>query len=130
MAYSDFSSKPTSKDLGWIADDAGGEWRSLLTNLGVDEKKLFHLGNTRETCFDVLSAWSRGDAKLETKHPDPVTYETLSKALRQSRLNSVADKLNKWLEERLVPKAHHPPETKIPHETHLNRPKVEGNVCS
>ena len=125
MAYSDFSSKPTSIVLRWIADSAGGEWRSLLTNLGVEsqyigEKELSHQRNTRETCSEVLSAWSRGDAKLETKHPNPVTYETLSKALRDSRLNSLADKLKEMLEERLASKAHHPP----------NRPKVGGNVCS
>jgi hypothetical protein len=99
-------SKPSQKELDSISKKAGDNWRSLLTNLGVDLDVIrTHLqsnqGITKNACFEVLVLWQKGNVPSE----DPVSYETLCKALRESDLSSCAAELEEKLLARLPPKS-------------------------
>ena len=89
--------KPSEKDLNnKIAKKAGGNWRALLTNLGldsatIDQFLLSNLSNTAEACFKGLTHWLGGNADK------PVTWEKLLEALRDSSMVGIADDLEEEL---------------------------------
>ena len=88
--------KPTQKNLDQISKKVGNSWRSLLTQLGEDSATIegFRLdapGNTKEACFKGLVHWWNGNAD------EPVTWETLLKALRDADMKGYADDLEKEL---------------------------------
>ena len=92
------TSKPTQKELDWISKRAGENWRSLLTNLGVDLDVILgyyskYNGNTVNACFEGLVFWFKGNTGSE----EPVSYETLFEALREANLSSCANDLEKKL---------------------------------
>ena len=90
--------KPSEKDLNnKIAMKAGGNWRALLTNLGLDAATIEQFrqsnsGDTAEVCFRGLTNWLGGNADK------PVTWEKLLEALRDSSMVGIADDLEKELE--------------------------------
>ena len=68
----------------------------MLTNLGEEEATIEGFlgdsqGSTKEACFKGLVYWLGGNAD------DPVTWETLLKALKESELKGFADDLEKEL---------------------------------
>ena len=88
--------KPSQKDLDQISKKAGTNWRSLLTQLGEDSTTvegflLSPSSNTIEACFKGLVHWLEGNAD------EPVTWETLLKALRDADMKGYADDLEKEL---------------------------------
>ena len=91
------TAKPTQKDLDWISKRTGAQWRSLLTNLGVDYDIIEgylqrNVGNTVNTCFEGLIFWLKGNTE------EPVSYHTLLEALiRKSDLSSCATDLEEKL---------------------------------
>ena len=89
-------SKPKQKDLEKIKKKVGDKWRSLLTNLGEEEATIQGFldnshGSTTEACFKGLVHWWEGNAD------GPVTWETLLKALKESKLEGFADDLEEEL---------------------------------
>ena len=90
------TSKPTQKELDWISKKAGDNWRSLLTNLGLDLDVIMgyhnkHNGNTVNVCFEGLVFWVKGNTE------EPVSYENLVKALKDANLSSCATTLEEKL---------------------------------
>ena len=88
--------KPSQKDLDQISKRAGTNWRSLLTQLGEDSATIegFLLSpssNTIEACFKGLVHWLEGNAD------QPVTWETLLKALRDADMKGYVEFLEKKL---------------------------------
>ena len=88
--------KPTQRELDWISKRAGDNWRSLLTNLGVDLDVIrgyyqSNSGNTINAVFEGLVFWVKGNAE------EPVSYETLFEALKEANLSSCASDLEKKL---------------------------------
>ena len=88
--------KPSQKELDQISKRAGTNWRSLLTQLGEDSTTvegflLSPSSNTIEACFKGLVHWLEGNAD------EPVTWETLLKALRDADMKGYADGLEKKL---------------------------------
>ena len=88
--------KPSQKDLDQISKRAGTNWRSLLTQLGEDDATIgrFQLsasGVVTDSCFKGLVHWLEGNAD------EPVTWETLLKALRDADMKGYADDLEKEL---------------------------------
>ena len=86
------TSKPTQKELDWISKRAGDNWRSLLTNLGLDLDVIMgyynkYNGNTVNVCFEGLVFWVKGNTE------EPVSYETLVKTLKDANLSSCATTL-------------------------------------
>ena len=90
--------KPTQKSLDSISSKAGDNWRSLLTQLGVEQATIVGFlheksGKTSEACFKGLVHWLEGNADK------PVTWETLLKSMREANLTGYAEELEKGLEE-------------------------------
>ena len=88
--------KPQQEDLSRISKKAGGNWRSLLTELGLEEASIEEFrqssfGITSEACFKGLVHWLSGNADK------PVTWEKLLKALRNSNMVGFADDLEEQL---------------------------------
>ena len=88
--------KPLEKDLNRISKKAGGNWRSLLVELGlkettIEEFRQSSFGSTSEACFKGLVHWLSGNADK------PVTWERLLKALRNSNMVGFADDLEEQL---------------------------------
>ena len=79
-----------------ISKKAGGNWRSLLTELGLEEAtieefRLSSFGITSEACFKGLVHWLSGNADK------PVTWENLLKALINSSMVGFAENLKEQL---------------------------------
>ena len=88
-------SKPTQKNLDQISKKVGNNWRSLLIQLGEDDTTVEGFRGdalgTKEACFKGLVHWWNGNAD------EPVTWETLLKALRDADMKGYADDLEKEL---------------------------------
>ena len=89
--------KPNEKNLDSISSKAGDNWRSLLTQLGVEEATIVGFlqdksGKTSEACFKGLVYWLKGNADK------PVIWKTLLKAMREANLTGYAEDLEKELE--------------------------------
>ena len=87
----------TEKDLEFVSQKAGDNWRSLLTNLGlgltkIEEFLLKHTGDTRNACFKGLVHWLHGNA---SEADEPVSFASLCSALRKSSMNDCASDLEK-----------------------------------
>ena len=87
------------KDLEVLSQKAGDNWRSLLTNLGLDLTEIQEFlqknnNNTRNACFEGLVHWLRGNA---SEADEPVSLASLCSALRKSNMNACASDLEeKW----------------------------------
>ena len=58
--------KPSEIDLNNVSKNVGGNWRSLLTRLGVPSTKWkaflqSNFGNTESACFEGLMFWWNGN---------------------------------------------------------------------
>ena len=88
--------KPSQKELNRISRKIGGNWRSLLTELGLEQATIegflqSKFGDTSEACFKGLSHWLDGNADK------PVTWDTLLKALRDSCMEGIAKDLEEGI---------------------------------
>ena len=94
----------TQKELEFVSQNAGGNWRSLLTNLGVDFTDIERFiqknnNNTKNACFEGLVHWLRGNA---SEADEPVSFASLCSALRKSNMNACVFDLEKKRASRFV----------------------------
>ena len=72
----------------------GGRWKGLLVALNIKKNKIDALwqsvfGDAENACFEGLVYWKNGNAS------QPVTWETLLKALREAELIEESKELRK-----------------------------------
>jgi hypothetical protein len=100
-----FQQKPSEKDLDNISKEVGGDWKSLLVQLGVpyatiEQLLQKHFGDPSAACLNGLVLWRNGSEKY-----CPPTWSSLLKALRGAEKVELAQELERGL---LKDTGHHP----------------------
>ena len=96
--------KPTEIDLADVAKISGGNWKRLLTYLGVpyDQTVTFLVSssqNVHDACFEGLMYWRKGNAVVD-EEPSPVTYSKLLKSMEDADMKSTAEEMKKKIVDR------------------------------
>ena len=99
--------KPTEIDLADVAKISGGNWKRLLTYLGVpyDQTVTFLVKcnqNVHDACYEGLMYWHMGNAVVD-EEPSPVTYTKLLKSMEDADMKSTAEEMRKKIVDQYKP---------------------------